>query len=202
MESIVVSLLGKYFRLFIKDFQKEQLSIQAMAGKVDLKDVVLVNASMQEMMMIPTSLLVTKATCNSINLQLPKVTEITKRPLYLSIDEVNLVLEEPEVVPPMPTALREMLAAKKKDPSKQSKERDSIGRSMGYSVRALNFTMKLRNHAHALNLQVRDFKLVTCRPDGTPTGCTLLCSVDCSRVAVGFLLGGFQPPARELVEIV
>mgnify|MGYP002778702693 CR=1 FL=1 len=39
MESVVVSLLGKYLRLFIKDFQKEQLNIQALAGKVELKNV-------------------------------------------------------------------------------------------------------------------------------------------------------------------
>lgn len=120
-------------------------------------------------LLIPTSLLVTKATCNAINLQLPKVTEIMRRPLYLSIDRVDLALEEPEEVPPMPTALREMLAAKKKDPSKQQKERDAIGRSMNYTVNALNITLKLRNHPHVLTLQVRDFKLFTCTPTGHPT---------------------------------
>jgi hypothetical protein len=120
-------------------------------------------------LLIPTSLLVTKATCNSVNLQLPKLTEMTKRPLYLSIDTVDLVLEEPEVVPPMPTALREMLMAKKKDPSKQQKERDAIGRSMNYTVNALNFSIKLRHHAHVLHLTVRDFKLFTCTSSGHPT---------------------------------
>lgn len=104
-----------------------------------------------------------------MHLQLPKLTEIMKRPLNLTIDTVDLVLEEPEIVPPMPTALREMLAAKKKDPSKQQKERDSIGRSMNYSVNALNFSLKLRNHPHTLRLEVRNFKIFTCTTGGHPT---------------------------------
>ena len=39
MESIVTSLLGRYFELFIDGFQSNQLNISAMQGRVELKDV-------------------------------------------------------------------------------------------------------------------------------------------------------------------
>ena len=38
-ESLVVSFLGKYLEMFIRDFRKEQLNISAMQGKVELKNV-------------------------------------------------------------------------------------------------------------------------------------------------------------------
>ena len=58
MEALVTSLLGRYLRLLIVDFSKEQLDIQALKGSVDLKDVDLVCSSVQEMLLIPTNLLV------------------------------------------------------------------------------------------------------------------------------------------------
>ncbi len=170
MESIVVSLLGKYLELFIKDFRREQLNISAMQGKVELKNVELVNDTLQEMLMVPTSLLVTKAMCNELVLQLPKLTEVRKKPLVLSIDRVTVTLEEPDVVPPMPHKLRDFFSSRKKaDPSKKKKEKDDIARSANCNVKLLTLSLKLNSNPHPLTIEVRDFALATSTATGQIT---------------------------------
>ena len=167
-----------YFELFIDGFTKDQLNISAMQGRVELKDVALVNSTVQEMLLIPTSMLVTKATCSELVMQLPKLTEIRRRPIVLSIDEVNVSLEEPEEVPPMPTKLREFFAAKKKvDPSKKKKQNDDVGRGMNYSVKKLSLSLKLRNNPHVLTVDVSDFKLSSCTASGEISDDLAACKV-------------------------
>jgi hypothetical protein len=119
------------------------------------------------MLLIPTSMLVTKATCNELVLQLPKLTEVKKKPLVLSIDTVEVTLDEPDVVPPMPTKLRDYFASKKKaDPSKKKKEKDDVLRSMNTSVKLLKLSLKLKNNPHILTVEVRDFSLATTNAAG------------------------------------
>jgi hypothetical protein len=64
--------------------------------------------TIQEMLYIPTNLVVTKATCDLLRLQIPLY--FRANPLQLFLDTVVLHLEEPDVVPPAPCKFAQLWA--------------------------------------------------------------------------------------------
>jgi len=142
METIVTSVLAKYFRLFIKDFKNDQFKLSLLKGSAHLSNLRLNEAFIQEMMMIPTNLEVQSASCNELtvsvayrhlsvclvvwlharigcvllrlrlSLQLPNVTKLAESPVVMSIDRINMALREPVIIPPMPTTMSPYVSAR------------------------------------------------------------------------------------------
>ena len=69
MQAIVQSVLERYFVLFIKDFTKDQFELSLFRGEGSLHNIEFHPETIQEMLYIPTNLVVTKATCNLLRLQ-------------------------------------------------------------------------------------------------------------------------------------
>jgi hypothetical protein len=71
MQAIVQSVLSKYFELFIVDFTADQFQLSLFRGEGILNNIEFHPQTIQEMLYIPTNLVVTKATCSLLRLQIP-----------------------------------------------------------------------------------------------------------------------------------
>jgi len=107
MESIVTKVLGSYLKRFIKNFNKEMLTLQVMKGTVQIKDFELQGDVLQELMSIPTNLEIVSAKCTELNIKIPFM-NLKHEPITFSLERIDINLAEPETIKPMPNILQSM----------------------------------------------------------------------------------------------
>lgn len=110
MQAIVQSVLSRYFQLFIKDFTTDQFELSLFRGEGSLHNIgalrtrgracVIAGSSLlrsefhpetiQEILYIPTNLVVTKATCNHLRLQVRR----RRRCAFWNIPNVQMAMAD------------------------------------------------------------------------------------------------------------
>lgn len=119
METLVVKILKKHFKLFIKNFKAEQLSVYASKGEGQMTDLELNEQVIQELLYIPMNLTVTKSSCDLLTLKIPW-TSLSSKPVTLTLNRVDIDLREPEVIKPRTEILKKL----KKKPEKNNSRSD------------------------------------------------------------------------------
>jgi hypothetical protein len=114
MEALVNKVLKKQLKLFIKNFNPDQLSVSAMKGEGQMTDLALSEKVIQELLYIPMNLEVTKASCDLLNIKVPW-TSLNSKPVVLTLNKVDIDLREPVEISHMPSALKKSKPKTKSD---------------------------------------------------------------------------------------
>eukprot|EP01113_Clastostelium_recurvatum_P020145 TRINITY_DN2393_c0_g1_i1.p1 TRINITY_DN2393_c0_g1~~TRINITY_DN2393_c0_g1_i1.p1 ORF type:complete len:1118 (-),score=267.47 TRINITY_DN2393_c0_g1_i1:1140-4493(-) len=132
MEALVLKMLKKTLRIFIKDFSEDSFSLQAMKGEGTIQNMDLNEQVIQEMLMIPTTLQVMRSKCDLLTVRVPW-TAFKKEPALMTLNNVEIDLREPETVPPMPTILKQL---------RKKPKRNEIIDNMQISIKSVNMTIR------------------------------------------------------------
>jgi len=134
MESLVTKVLSKYFRTFIKGFKNEQFNMSLMKGTASLSDLDLNELYIQEILMVPPNLEVKVVKCNALTVSLPNLTRLNQDPMVLSLDRIDIELEEP-------VELRQMVV-KQQDPSTPNLEKKKKKSTMADMIKNMRVEIK------------------------------------------------------------
>lgn len=137
MESLVIKMLKKHLKLFIKNFKPDQLSVSATKGEGSMTDLELNEEVIQELLYIPMNLAVTKSTCDLLTLKIPW-TSLSSKPVTLTLNRVDIDLREPEEIKPRTNLLKKM----KKKNEKSSSSRSDIMDNAQLVVNSVHITIQ------------------------------------------------------------
>jgi hypothetical protein len=124
------------------------------------------------MLYIPTNLVVTKATCDLLRLQIPLY--FRTNPLQLFLDNVVLHLEEPDVVPPAPCKVAQMWAVDAEEARapqseaerKRAKQNMDILYNMTYEVKTLTLLVTTKSNRNTvMRFDVRNTRVESVNRD-------------------------------------
>eukprot|EP00026_Physarum_polycephalum_P000153 Phypoly_transcript_00153.p1 GENE.Phypoly_transcript_00153~~Phypoly_transcript_00153.p1 ORF type:complete len:1043 (-),score=250.60 Phypoly_transcript_00153:3302-6352(-) len=138
MESLVIKMLKKHLKLFIKNFKAEQLSVYATKGEGQMTDLDLNEAVIQELLYIPMNLAVTKSTCDLLTLKIPW-TSLSSKPVTLTLNRVDIDLREPEEIKSKTTLLKKL---KKKSSNEKPSSRSDIMDNAQLVVNSVHITVQ------------------------------------------------------------
>eukprot|EP00698_Gefionella_okellyi_P000199 TRINITY_DN10174_c0_g1_i1.p1 TRINITY_DN10174_c0_g1~~TRINITY_DN10174_c0_g1_i1.p1 ORF type:complete len:1378 (-),score=349.79 TRINITY_DN10174_c0_g1_i1:71-4204(-) len=126
MASLIAKKVNEAAGLFIKNFSQRNLDISLLKGDVEVKDIELNPDVFQELIGLPPSLRLKRATCSSVKVKLPSVLKITQKPVEVIVDKIDVVLAEPVELTALGTAFadwnnRKRLAKLKKHEGAEAK---------------------------------------------------------------------------------
>ncbi|EGG20705.1 hypothetical protein DFA_00566 [Cavenderia fasciculata] len=147
MEAIVLKVLKKYLKLFIKNFTADNFSLSLLKGEGQLVDLELNENVLQELLLIPAQLRVTQASCDVLTAKVPW-TSYKKEPITISLNKIQIDLKEPEVI----TALQPQF---KKFKKKNKNKRNEVTENL--QVEAKNIKLSLSTmHGDSLIIEIED----------------------------------------------
>eukprot|EP01132_Coremiostelium_polycephalum_P004868 gene4868-6068_t len=147
MEAIVLKVLKKYLKLFIKNFTSDNFSMSLLKGEGTLVDLNLNENIIQELLMIPLQFKVTHASCDSLTAKVPW-TSFKKEPITISLQTITINLNEPETIVPIPSQLKKF---KKKNKNK----RNEVTENLQIEVKSLKLNIASL-HGNSLMLEIQD----------------------------------------------
>ncbi|EFA83100.1 hypothetical protein PPL_03890 [Heterostelium album PN500] len=128
MEAIVLKVLKKYLKLFIKNFTPDNFSLSLLKGEGQLVDLHLNENVIQELLLIPPQLRVIQASCDTLTAKVPW-TSYRKDPITMSMQTISIQLKEPEIV----TALQPQFKKfKKKNKNKRNEVTENMQELRSY----------------------------------------------------------------------
>jgi VPS13-like, N-terminal len=65
-ETIVLRLLAKHFRKYIKDFHEDQFKLSLSKGTAELKNLQLRESSLEDLLLLPSGVGITSAACSNL----------------------------------------------------------------------------------------------------------------------------------------
>uniref|UniRef100_A0AAF5PGS6 Chorein_N domain-containing protein n=1 Tax=Wuchereria bancrofti TaxID=6293 RepID=A0AAF5PGS6_WUCBA len=92
MTSIIKNQIIKHLSKFVRNITADQISVQILSGKGELKNIELNEIVLSEVLELPTWLRVKRAVCNRIAVKVPW-TKLKSQPVKLFIDEVRVEVE-------------------------------------------------------------------------------------------------------------
>eukprot|EP01133_Synstelium_polycarpum_P004013 gene4013-4648_t len=147
MEAIVLKVLKKYLKLFIKNFKSDNFSLSLLKGEGQLVDLDLNENVIQELLLLPPQLRVISATCDTLVAKVPW-TSYKKEPITMSMNSINIMLKEPEVITPLQPQFKKF---KKKNKNK----RNEVTENLQVEVKSLKLTIATM-HGNSLIVELED----------------------------------------------
>ncbi|KAL3981942.1 N-terminal region of Chorein a TM vesicle-mediated sorter family protein [Acanthocheilonema viteae] len=92
MASIIKNQIIKHLSKFVRNITADQISVQILSGKGELKNIELNEIVLSEVLELPTWLQIKRAVCNRIAVSVPW-TKLKSQPVKLFIDEVQVQVE-------------------------------------------------------------------------------------------------------------
>uniref|UniRef100_A0A1I7V577 Chorein_N domain-containing protein n=1 Tax=Loa loa TaxID=7209 RepID=A0A1I7V577_LOALO len=92
MASIIKNQIIKHLSKFVRNITADQISVQILSGKGELKNIELNEIVLSEVLELPTWLRVKRAVCNRIAVKVPW-TKLKSQPVQLFIDEIRVEVE-------------------------------------------------------------------------------------------------------------
>ncbi|KAM3726539.1 Bridge-like lipid transfer protein family member 3B [Dirofilaria immitis] len=92
MASIIKNQIIKHLSKFVRNITADQISVQILSGKGELKNIELNEIVLSEVLELPTWLRVKRAICNRIAVKVPW-TKLKSQPVQLFIDEIRVEVE-------------------------------------------------------------------------------------------------------------
>ncbi|KYQ90429.1 hypothetical protein DLAC_09050 [Tieghemostelium lacteum] len=147
MEAIVLKVLKKYFKLFIKNFKSDNFSMSLLKGEGTLVDLDLNETIIQDLLLIPPQFKVTQAICDQLSAKIPW-TSFKKEPITISLQNITINLKEPETITPIQSQL-------KKFKKKTKNKRNEITENLQIEVKSLKLNIATL-HGRTLMIEIDD----------------------------------------------
>ncbi|GAM26277.1 hypothetical protein SAMD00019534_094520 [Acytostelium subglobosum LB1] len=169
MEAIVLKVMKKYLKLFIKNFTPDNFSLSLLKGEGQLVDLQLNENVIQELLLLPPQLRVTLARCDTLTARVPW-TSYKKEPITMAMNTITVQLKEPETIEPMQPQLKKF---KKKNKNK----RNEVTENMMVEVKRMNLSVSTMR-GETLIVDVEDVLVQSTNSNFQPGDLSSIKSVD------------------------
>lgn len=169
MEALVLKVLKKYLKLFIKNFTSDNFSMSLMKGEGTLVDLDLNETIIQELLLIPPQFKVTHASCDQLTAKVPW-TSFKKEPIVISLNSITINLKEPEEIVPVVSQLKKF---KKKNKNK----RNEITENLQIEVKSLKLNVASL-YGNTLMIEIEDVLIQSTNSNFQPGDLLQIKSID------------------------
>ncbi|KAF2074669.1 hypothetical protein CYY_004019 [Polysphondylium violaceum] len=169
MEALVLKVLKKYLKLFIKNFTSDNFSMSVLKGEGTLVDLDLNETIIQELLLIPPQFKVTHASCDLLTAKVPW-TSFKKEPIVISLNSINIDLKEPDEIIPVVSQLKKF---KKKNKNK----RNEITENLQIEVKSLKLNVASL-YGNTLMIEIEDVLIQSTNSNFQPGDLLQIKSID------------------------
>eukprot|EP00762_Andalucia_godoyi_P002557 ANDGO_03327.mRNA.1 Vacuolar protein sorting-associated protein 13a len=160
MSAFLANALIRRLELYVKNLQKEQVSLSVAKGDIQLRDVFLNEDVVQEIIGTP-NLKVVGAKCGHIQIRIPW-RRIKHDPAIVDIDKLVIELAEPDVLMPVP----KVIPVRQREEDSKKGIVDKIVDGLRIQVASLEILVKLRGvSCPTMQLVAREFMVCTTNSD-------------------------------------